>query len=206
MILNKYPLTPVAPVLMPEQDTALNADIYACEEFIRLRDEFGINEVIETGTCFGSTTLFFADNFRKVYTTEINSLFVTIARDRFEKNGFENIASYYGDSLKYLVDILNDALPPVMLFLDDHWLESVPLIQELQIIAKSGLKPVIVIHDFKVPGHPELGFDSYNGQDFEWEWIRPYIENIYGKDGYHHYYNSKATGAKRGIIYITPKK
>jgi hypothetical protein len=62
-----------------------------------------------------------------------------------------------------------------------------------------------MIHDFKVPDHPELGFDSYDGQDYEWDWIEGHVEAIYGKDGYIKSYNTDAVGAKRGVVVIEPK-
>ena len=42
---------------------------------------------------------------------------------------------------------------------------------------------------------------------FEFDWIKPKLEMIYGVDGYDYYYNTDATATeiKRGLIYITPK-
>ena len=74
---------------------------------------------------------------------------------------------------------------------------------ELELIANAGLRSVIEIHDFKVPDHLELGFDTYGDIVYEWAWIKPSIEKIYGKD-YRIEYNSHATGAKRGILYVSP--
>jgi hypothetical protein len=90
----------------------------------------------------------------------------------------------------------------VLLFLDAHWEASCPLLDELAAIAESGMKPIIAIHDFKVP-NKDFGFDSYNGQDYTWDWIAPSIEKIYGKD-FKHYYNTVAEGAKRGCVFIEP--
>jgi len=49
-----------------------------------------------------------------------------------------------------------------------------------------------------------MGFDSYNGQDFELDWIRPRLDGIYGEGGWTHYYNTfeRSTEIKRGIIFI----
>jgi hypothetical protein len=91
-----------------------------------------------------------------------------------------------------------------LFFCDSHWGPNNPLLEELKIIKAAGHKPHIIIHDFKVPGHPELGYDTYNGQDYEFDWIKAGIEEIYGTDGYGIKYNSDAIGAKRGIIYIYP--
>jgi hypothetical protein len=59
--------------------------------------------------------------------------------------------------------------------------------------AEHGVRPVLV-----------LGFDTYGGQPYEWEWIQPYIEAIYG-GRYRHYFNAVGGGARRGILYVVPE-
>jgi len=92
------------------------------------------------------------------------------------------------------------------IFLDAHWGSHCPLKEELEQIRRAGIKPVIAIHDFVVPNHTELGYDEINGQPFTYEWLKEDIDSVYGEDGYNVHYNSEAEGAKRGIIYIVPKK
>jgi hypothetical protein len=89
--------------------------------------------------------------------------------------------------------------------IERHWDEygnpdsiNEPLINELIIIAKNKIKPVIVIHDFKVPIYYCDG--SHIG--YTYESIESYLMNIYGETGYKYYYNGP--GADIGIIYITP--
>lgn len=100
---------------------------------------------------------------------------------------------------------IDDTQP--LIFLDAHWYKN-PLLSELHAIATHGIKPVIAIHDFKVPDHPELGYDVYAKQNitYDFAYIKESIENIYGKDGYEYHYNSEATGDKRGCIFIYPKE
>ena len=59
------------PLLMQNQEGALNQDIYAQKEFINLKNKFGLKYAIETGTCLGYTTDFLCDNYEKVHTIEI---------------------------------------------------------------------------------------------------------------------------------------
>jgi hypothetical protein len=115
-----------------------------------------------------------------------------------------HVEAFIQDSVEFL-----KALPPkenAIFFLDAHWGDFCPLLSELEVIAKYNF-PIIAIHDFKVPNEPTLGYDSINGQAFEYEWIKPSLDAIYGEGGYDYYYNSneKSTEIKRGIIYITPK-
>jgi hypothetical protein len=195
---------------MQEQEFPLNGDTIACEEIIRLRDQFRITDVIETGTCFGSTTGFFADNFKCVTTTEINPKFHQIAKYRLR--GRENVVCLYGDSLIFMDALAKNAKErhdkmaiQTLFLLDDHWLEQCPLLSELSAIAAAKFRPVIVIHDVQSPHNPELGFDTYGGQAFTYEWLKPSLDSIYGANGYDYTHNTTATGAKRGILYVTPK-
>lgn len=198
------------PNLMPFQVSPFNGDRYIEKEFLKLKERFGITTAIETGTCLAGTTIFLGQNFDRTFTIEINKPWLKIAISRIENAGVgDKVKAYLGSSERVLDDIvqLYSIGNETIIFLDAHWGGYCPLFDELKAIAKNKIKPVIAIHDFLVPGEPALGFDSYMDQPFTFEWIRPALDKIYGADGYEHYYNSidKSEGAKRGIIYITPK-
>lgn len=197
-------LMPGEPIIMPYQAKPFNGDTLICEEFIKLRDNFGITTAIECGSAVGGTTKWLSENFEQVYATEINNDFRQYSLKRTVGIYVDNL---YGDSVELLPPILELCNNNTLLFLDDHWLEHCPLLDELAIIAASGLKPVIAVHDFLVPDHPEFGYDEYNGQAFTFEWLKPHFDKIYGEDGYDHYYNTGIVeaSAKRGILYVTPK-
>jgi hypothetical protein len=196
------------PYLMPHQLEAFNGDHFIEQEFLKLRNAYGIKTVIETGTCFGSTTKFLGANFNKVISIEINEKYLAIARTLIGKS--DNIETYCGASENILHQLLggkNSDTGNMFFFLDAHWESHCPLRDELKIIAQYKVLPVIAIHDFQVPGEPGLHFDSYNGQAFTFEWIKPLLDNIYGEQGYDHYYNTElnSTEIRIGIIYIVPK-
>lgn len=198
------------PTLMPFQLAPFNADKHIEQEFLKLKKEFNITTVIETGCCLGGTTIWLAQEFDRVFTIEVNKTWLKIAINRIEAAAVGGkVKAYLGKSEQVLDDIIKiySLTDKTMLYLDAHWSESCPLLDELKSIAQNKIKPVIAIHDFMVPNEPELGYDSYAGQPFTLEWIKPSIEAIYGVDGYEYYYNSaeKSAGAKRGIIYLTPK-
>ena len=169
--------------------------------FQRVIKENKITKIIETGTYKGATTSRLADMVKKVITIESNIGYkIEITKALKEK---KNVNVYYGDSINNLSLAIGDfGEGGLMFFLDAHWKGS-PLLAELRIIKENNLRPVIAIHDFKVPNHTELGYDSYFGQDYEWDWIKDSIELIY-KGNYKIEYNNKAEGAKRGCIFITP--
>lgn len=167
------------------------------QEIAKLVKREKINLIIETGTYLGGTTRRLC-SFAPVISVEIDP-------NNF-KQALKNLVGCNADvKLNSSVGQLKMVLPTVknkniLFFLDAHWQSYCPLLDELQVIADNGIKPVIVIHDFKVPGK-DFGYDSYKGQDFEFSWIKEKIEKIYGNN-YTFYYNQEAEGAKRGVIYI----
>lgn len=124
---------------------------------------------------------------------------------------------------------------PTLFYLDAHWTRHSPLMGELKAIARwmraagtpqngdgkrrpPGLigseyrpaasappAPVIVIHDFKNPLHPEFGWDCYDIGPHAWPTISTAIYEIYGLGGYEIHYNDEAAGSMKGIIYIEPR-
>ena len=179
-------------------------DLFARNKFQDIIESNGINTVVETGTYLGSTTRYFAQWADIVHTIEINKYNYEKAKSNLYD--CSNVKMHFGNSSQELAKVIAtlDKSQPVLFFLDAHWEDYNPLLAELKVIALAGLKPFIAIHDFKVPNKPELGFDSYKGQDYEWDWIKAGIEEIYDEGGYKVEYNSEASGAKRGIIYISP--
>ena len=196
---------PNEPVLMPNQAFPLNGDFFACEQFISLRENFKVKNLIELGSCVFGSTKWFAENFEKVLTVEIVPEYRNIGLSRTE--GLTNIISYLGDSVAMLPKMLSQVGDDTIIFIDSHW-QTLPLFDELKLIKDSGLKPCIVVHDCLVPDEPKLGYDSYQGVDISYANMKPYLDGIYGADGYSYHYNTdaSATEGKRGIIYIYPKK
>jgi len=195
------------PYLMPHQMEPFNGDRFIEQEFLKLRDQYRIDTVIETGTCLGSTTRFLAQHFQRVISMDINEQYLEIARSVIGSTA--NVLLYKGASEDILDKVLKDQLSigdSILFFLDAHWGSHCPLTDELRIIAQNGVRPVIAIHDFQVPGQPGLHFDSYAGQPFTFDWLKPYLDSIYTANGYSYYYNSEmySTEIRIGIIYIVP--
>lgn len=185
-----------------------NALGYEGDEFIhkklqKLVKYFNIDTIFETGTYYGHTTNRLAELVKTVYTVEIDPNYY---KQAMQNKKHDNILYTLGSSPEVLNSLLGAGeFKNSLFFLDAHWGNVCPLLDELTMIAKHKLKPVIVIHDFMVPG-TDLGYDTWNGQPFTYEWIKPAIDNIYGNDTQYDYvYNSEADGAKRGVIYIFPK-
>lgn len=169
-------------------------DTFIPQEIINLKNRFDIKTAIETGSQFGASTRWLMDSFNNAFGCEPNKNF-------FDLCAHKGLTVYNEDSIKFLKRFKSEK--NLLIFIDSHF-EGLPcpLKDELKLIAKFEHKPVIVIHDFKVPGK-DFGFDKY---DYElcFEEIEEHLKEIY-PDGFEYHYNSEANGANRGIIYIYPK-
>lgn len=197
-----FPRNSAVPRLMPYQDHPFNADGYLAAEVLRLKKEHNIMSAIETGTCLGSTMLWLGENFASVDTAEVSDNLRTLAVDRglayFGRNAHW-VTSHLGPSVEMLAKVSAG-----FYFLDAHWGDHCPLLDELELIASQGVKPCIVIHDFQVPG-TDFGFDKMpDGRPFNMELVKPYLDRIYGEGNWKHNYPTKVEGAKRGWLSVEP--
>ena len=173
-----------------------------------------IDTIIETGTFLAGTTRVMSDWAKNIYTIEINKPNYDKAKTNLV--GFDNVNLIFGNSAQELDKLMSQQfvkrtekfngrkIPKVFFFFFFLFWDYNPLLDELKVISKYEVSPFIAIHDFKVPNHPELGFDSYKGQDYDFDWIKKSVELVYGTE-YKVEYNSEAEGAKRGIIYLSAK-
>ena len=213
--LRDYPVPDgiVVPNLMPHQLKAWNGDHFLAAEVLRLKEAHGLTKALETGTCLGSTTLWLAENFDKVWTCEVSDQFYEIACARFAAiNGahavvdntdrfFKSIIARKRDSR---IAVKQDAARVGFIFLDAHWGPHCPLLDELEAIAEVGAKPCLLIHDFHVPG-TDFGYDCMpDGRPFNLELIRGHLDRIYGEGKWKHRYPTEVAGARRGWISIAP--
>lgn len=187
-----------------EMNKPFEGDTFIKAELVKLRDIFGLKNCVETGTQYGSTALELLDVFKSVVTIEADKELYEQAKKRFRDLNLHGwVYSLFGKSEDGLIKMT--VFDNTLYYLDAHGGNTggCPLKKELEIIAQKNCNNIcIAIHDFKVPGHPELGYDTY---DFElcYEEIEPYLKMIY-PNGFNYHYNSEADGAHRGIIYIYP--
>lgn len=178
-------------------------DTYVPIEFLKLKKMFNIEVVVETGSNYGHTTYWLAENFDSVYAIEITEKSFNESKKYCSK--FNNIIYLNGSSIDLLSDVILEIKNKnTIFFLDAHGGYPCPTISELICIKEMNIKPIICIHDFYVPGKNFL-WDKYNDFEYKWENIEKYINDIYGNDNYEYYYNSEANGYNVGVIYIKPK-
>jgi hypothetical protein len=177
-------------------DTILEDDIN------ELVIDYGIKSIVETGTWMGGTCRSFAGMVENVYTIEVNPDFYRQARTILSP--LPNVKQFLGRANRMLPAILPMVQGPTLYYLDAHWHGSHPLPEELEAVIAHDPSPVIVMHDFQVPGHPELKFDPRpGGAPYCYEWIEPQLKKI--KNPWRIFYNHEASGGCRvGVMFCVP--
>lgn len=186
----------------PSPTKAFNSDRYVLHELKKLIKKFNIKNIFETGTYMGNTTLVLSELVENVYTVEYNATYFEQAKEKLKN--CNNVHMNLGNSPEVMDKLLPTLNGNTLFFLDAHWYSYCPLIDEIKIIDKHGKKDaVLILHDFKVPGK-DFGYDTYNGQDYNFKWVEPHINKLY-LNNYNYYYNDVAEGSNRGVLYVTPK-
>lgn len=195
------------PRLMPFQEYPWNGDHHLAAEVLRLKKAHGLTCALETGTCLGSTAMWLGDHFGWVASFELHEPYFDIADARvFERDARDNVhlervASVDG-LRRYHASMSSDERP--LWWLDAHWTDNCPLLDELAAIAAQSRCGCILIHDFFVPGI-DFGFDSMpDGRPFNLELIAGHLDRIYGEGKWKSNYPTEVAGAKRGWISIEP--
>jgi len=198
------------PELMPFQTEPFNGDKYVEQEFLKLKKTFNLHVAIETGSCCYGTTKFLSENFSKVISIELNPDNAKIGLKNILNK--KNVLACLGNSEVVLENIVKNHIKKedrCVFFLDSHWGENFPLLNELDVL--SNLKviqpPVIVIHDFCTWDN-RLYYFVYNNIALDYNYITTSVEKLQNnfKVKYRFYFNewSKTTGAKSGVIYLWP--
>ena len=138
-----------------------------------------------------------------VISTEINPEFHNISKHKLAYS--PNVTLLLGDSAKALEDNFNLLQgKKIIAFLDSHFLNDQVLERELELLTKLEVKPIIIIHDFYVPG-TDFGYDTWDGHRYDYEFYKSYLDKVYGGDTqYTYFYNKEAVGARRGVIVTVP--
>lgn len=155
---------------------------------------------VETGTFQAATTKFLSRVFEQVWSLEIDLTNFAIASHVLRRS--KNVTLVRGNSSETLPGVLDEILAKfpdegVFFYLDAHWNDYWPLLDELRAIAefKNRHRSVICIDDVKVPGRPDIPFDSYQGHDLTLEYVKPVVDQIYAS--YTYEYLVPVTNAER---------
>lgn len=119
--------------------------------------------IVETGTYLGATTRWFAEQSRKpVFSGEIDPWFHRVAK--VQTQDLQNIELVLADCLVFL-DQIHRKGPgaPLFYYLDAHWYQKLPLVEEVRQIRQTARSCVVCIDDFQVPNDEGYGYDVYPG-------------------------------------------
>ena len=169
-----------------------------------LGKDFHIEAAVETGTWKGETTRFLSSCFDEVHTIEIS--------DEHYKNAIEtlkdrpNVHLHLGSSEKVMHEIL-PALSSkrTIFYLDAHWNEYWPLLDELEEIGKTHKDNcIVVIDDFKVPHRRDISYDKYGRHKCSYEYISKKLDQVF--TDYDYYYLIPKDLTSRAKFVAIPKK
>jgi hypothetical protein len=111
---------------------------------LRLRSEFGLKVLVETGTQFGQMVMAVRNHFREIYSIELDQRRHEAARRHFA--GDAHIHLLQGDSAVMLPRLLQSISEPCLFWLDAHS-ESSPLTAELTTIFRHSVRNHVILID-----------------------------------------------------------
>lgn len=151
----------------------------------KLKKEHSIDTVVETGTSYGGSTVVFSLLFDEVHTIEV----IPEAFDKAKKNlsRCSNVQPYLGHSTAVLPELCEKLQSKrVLFYLDAHWYEDFPLLEEIKIISKTHRdRCILVIDDFKVPGRSDVDYDQYPRGECSFEYIESALGDLFSHASVH---------------------
>jgi len=149
-----------------------NGDFEFSDKLIELIKRYDLKWVIETGTSNGNSTRQLATMFSQVYTIELNRAQYEVTTPFLKQ--FPNTTAYCGHSGKMLSQLLQDLklTGNGAFYLDAHWYNDWPLLDELKAISNSNVKghSLIIIDDMDIPGIVEG--DKYGNRVLNLEYVK----------------------------------
>lgn len=175
------------------------ADTYLKNTIQHLVDKYEITTIVETGVYEGKSTLEFSKIVKKVIGIELSSKYISEVTKKIRKHNIQNVELIKSNSTNALSEIMpNLDVDKKLFFLDAHWNDYWPILDEIDAFEKN--KGIIVIHDFKVPNCDHLGYDKYKGQSLDYDYVKNNLNNW--SPNHKIFYNEKAEIELRGVAFI----
>lgn len=161
-----------------------------------------ITTVVETGVDYGGSTYQFSQIAPRVLSIDNDAAKMEIVTRALAEAGVTNVSILCTNSPDGLRQLLGDGLDAsrTLFMLDAHWQSYWPLLDEIRTIPRG--QGVIVTHDTVVPGHPELWFDTYDGQALSYEYVRDEL-TAWSPD-HAVEYNDAAEHPRCGVMFVYP--
>lgn len=161
------------------------------------------SNIIETGTFLGNTTGYLAKFGVPVYSSEISPPLFVAAKQRL--SSFSNINLVLCDSRTFLTGLVSERINilPSFFYLDAHWLDDLPLLDELNLIDENWENWIVLIDDFKVPNDPGYGYDNYGARKtLNYSYIKRFVERRSLAVFFPTIPSVEESGAKRGYVFL----
>lgn len=145
---------------------------------ISIMDYFQISYFFETGTFRGDSLIWLANKVPSIraISCENDEFFYNRVVHRLSKLDMQSrVELIYGSSPLAIGQSFEKGLllEPALFWLDAHWNDYWPLLDELDQIFKLFKRSIVVIDDFKVPNNTLFEYDSYDGFENSLDYIRP---------------------------------
>ena len=165
--------------------------------------ERGIQTVVETGIDKGGSTVLFASMVKRVIGVDNDPKKIEITRNFIAERGITNAEVLQGNSPDVLRALIAGGLDAstTLFLLDAHWQKYWPLKDEIRAITRG--QGVLVMHDARVPGCPNLGVDEYEGQELSYEYLKDVLTD-WSPTHMVEYNDDSAEVPRRGVMYVYP--
>lgn len=189
--------------LLPGPNYALD-DVFLCDKLKKVIDDLGIELVVETGLNDGQSTLAFARMAPRVIGIDIDPSCVACTQGRLIVAEMKNFEILTGNSPDVLRSIMG-RIPSekTMFFLDAHWDDPTPLLEEIRTIPAG--HGVIVFHDFLCPG-TDFGWDHVliNGVHIPMDYDLVRADLTRWSNTHRLEYATQVSASKRGSAIVFP--
>jgi hypothetical protein len=160
--------------------------------------------MFETGAFLGVTTAFMASlGVGHVFSCELHAYNQRYAAQRLRSVANATVVNLDSRAFlrRYLPCYCRDDRV-VLFYLDAHWEQDLPLLDELALILAHVRRPIVMVDDFQVPDDPGYSFDDY-GPDrrLTLDYLAPLAATLR-----HRYFptaSGEETGSRRGCAVLT---
>lgn len=185
-----------------------NGQLMRFQTCVEISQRFKPQIAIETGTFYGTTTVALSSLVsEQTFTIEINQGYANLASTYFRAIGLDEnrVKLIRGDSSTEIVNVLSQVSKNsrILVYLDAHWGQKLPLQDELSALINWGGAFVAIIDDFEIGYDSNFSFDSYNGINLNLSLIpKDFLGNIFLPN----HLALQEYGARRGTCYLFSTK
>ena len=186
----------------------LNGQSFRQRIYSDIMNRGNFKAIVETGTCRGTTTEFFAKAGLPVCSVETDLREHGFATQRLSHLR-DRVHLFHGNSPEFLQALAGDSAFPksnVFFYLDAHVQSAqvyhqAPLVEELETIFANWNEAVVMVDDFQVPG-TAYGFDDWGpGRNLDLTCLEP-LKHLELSFFFPTLDPKNETGAKRGCVVL----